>query len=329
MSFQALVTSKDEAGKVSSRVETIGDDRLPEGNVTVDVEWAGLNYKDGLCLTGAGGLVRNYPHVAGIDFAGTVAESSDDRYKAGDKVLLTGWRVGEAHWGGYAQRARVNADWLVSVPELLSTRDTMVVGTAGLTAMLAVDRLEKLGLTPEAGEVLVTGAAGGVGSIALSILGKLGYTAVAVSGRPEHAETLKGLGASEIIARDDFLGQPDKPLESARWAGLIDNVGGKMLAKALKQMKYNGIATAIGNAGGIGLDTNVLPFILRGVTLAGIDSVMQPYANRVPAWNRIAEIFDLGTYDALVEEIGLDALPDAAERILAGQVRGRTIVKLR
>lgn len=329
MSFQALVTSKDEAGKVSSRVETIGDDRLPEGNVTVDVEWAGLNYKDGLCLTGAGGLVRNYPHVAGIDFAGTVAESSDGRYKAGDKVLLTGWRVGEAHWGGYAQRARVNADWLVPVPELLSTRDTMVVGTAGLTAMLAVDRLEKLGLTPEAGEVLVTGAAGGVGSIALSMLGKLGYTAVAVSGRPEHAETLKGLGASEIIARDDFLGQPDKPLESARWAGLIDNVGGKMLAKALKQMKYNGIATAIGNAGGIGLDTNVLPFILRGVTLSGIDSVMQPYANRVPAWNRIAEIFDLGTYDALVEEIGLDALPDAAERILAGQVRGRTIVKLR
>ena len=190
MSFQALVTSKDEAGKVSSRVEMIGDDRLPEGNVTVDVEWAGLNYKDGLCLTGAGGLVRNFPHVAGIDFAGTVAESADGRYKAGDKVLLTGWRVGEAHWGGYAQRARVNADWLVPVPQGLSTRDTMVVGTAGLTAMLAVDRLEKLGLTPEAGEVLVTGAAGGVGSIALSLLGKLGYTAVAVSGRPEHAEML-------------------------------------------------------------------------------------------------------------------------------------------
>ncbi|MBF0679897.1 MAG: oxidoreductase [Devosia sp.] len=329
MSFQALVTSKDGAGKVSSRVEMIGDDRLPEGNVTVDVEWAGLNYKDGLCLTGAGGLVRNFPHVAGIDFAGTVAESADSRYKAGDKVLLTGWRVGEAHWGGYAQRARVNADWLVPVPESLSTRDTMVAGTAGLTAMLAVDRLEKLGLTPEAGEVLVTGAAGGVGSIALSLLGKLGYTAVAVSGRPEHAEMLKGLGASEIIARDEFMGQPDKPLESARWAGLIDNVGGKVLAKALKQMKYNGIATAIGNAGGIGLDTNVLPFILRGVTLAGIDSVMQPYANRVPAWNRIAEIFDLGAYDGMVSEIGLEALPAAADQILAGQVRGRTIVKLR
>lgn len=328
MSFQALVTSKGDDGKVASSVETLGEERLPEGNVTVDVEWAGLNYKDGLCLTGAGGLVRTYPHVAGIDFAGTVRESRDDRYKAGDKVVLTGWRVGEAHWGGYAQRARVNADWLVPLPEGLSTRDAMIVGTAGLTAMLAIDRLEALGVVPANGEVLVTGAAGGVGSIAISLLARLGYQAVALSGRPEHAETLKGLGASDIVVREEFLAQPDKPLESARWAGLIDNVGGAILSKALKQIKYGGAAASIGNAGGIGLDTNVLPFILRGVTLSGIDSVMQPFANRTAAWARIAKTFDLAAYGELVAEIGLAELPEAAQRILAGQVRGRTIVKL-
>lgn len=328
MSFQALVTSRSDDGKVSSSVETLGEERLPDGNVTVDVEWAGLNYKDGLCLTGAGGLVRTYPHVAGIDFAGTVRESGDGRYKAGDKVVLTGWRVGEAHWGGYAQRARLNADWLVPLPEGLSTRDAMIVGTAGLTAMLAVNRLETLGITPESGPVLVTGAAGGVGSIAISLLARLGYEAVALSGRPEHGEALKGLGASELLARDEFLAQPDKPLESARWAGLIDNVGGIILSKALKQMKYGAAAAAIGNAGGIGLETNVLPFILRGVTLAGIDSVMQPYSNRIAAWSRIAKTFDLKAYGDLVSEIGLAELPDAAQRILAGQVRGRTIVRL-
>lgn len=328
MSFQALVTSKGDDGKVTSSIETLADDKLPEGNVTVDVEWAGLNYKDGLCLTGAGGLVRNYPHVAGIDFAGTVRESGDDRYKPGEKVVLTGWRVGESHWGGYAQRARVNADWLVPLPDGLSTRDAMIVGTAGLTAMLAVDRLETLGVTRESGPVLVTGAAGGVGSIAISLLSRLGYDAVALSGRPEHAETLKALGASDILARDEFLAQPDKPLESARWAGLVDNVGGVILSKALKQMKYGGAAAAIGNAGGIGLETNVLPFILRGVTLAGIDSVMQPYANRISAWSRIATTFDLAGYGDLVSEIGLSELPESAERILAGQIRGRTVVKL-
>lgn len=328
MSFQALVTSKGDDGKVGSSVETIGEERLPEGNVTVDVEWAGLNYKDGLCLTGAGGLVRTYPHVAGIDFAGTVRESQDARYKAGDKVVLTGWRVGEAHWGGYAQRARVNADWLVPLADGLTTRDAMIVGTAGLTAMLAVARLEELGVTPESGEVLVTGAAGGVGTIAISLLARLGFQPVALSGRPEHADVLKNLGASAILPRDEFLAQADKPLESARWAGVVDNVGGKVLGKVLKQVKYGGAVAAIGNAGGIGLDTNVLPFILRGVTLSGIDSVMQPFDNRVTAWSRIAKTLDLAGYGALVEEIGLAELPAAADKILAGQVRGRTIVKL-
>ena len=328
MSFQALITDRQPDGTIVSSVETIDEDRLPEGNVTVEVEWAGLNYKDGLCLTGAGGLVRNYPHVAGVDFAGTVRDSDDARYRAGDKVVLTGWRVGEVHWGGYAQRARVNADWLVPLPQGFGTRDAMVLGTAGLTAMLAIDRLEALGVTPESGEVLVTGAAGGVGSIAISLLKRLGYRSVALSGRPEHAGALKALGAADVLERDAFFAQPDKPLESARWAAVIDNVGGKVLGKVLKQVRYGGVVAAIGNAGGIVLETNVLPFILRGVTLSGIDSVMQPYAARVAAWSRLAATFDAKAYGALVEEIGLGQLPAAAGRILAGQVHGRIVVGL-
>ena len=328
MSFRALLTDRDEAGKVTSSVQMLDDARLPEGNVTVDVDWAGLNYKDGLCLTGGGGLVRTYPHVAGIDFAGTVRESGDNRYKTGDKVVLTGWRVGETHWGGYAERARVNADWLVPLPQGLSTRDAMIVGTAGLTAMLAIDRLEKAGLTPEAGEVLVTGAAGGVGTIATSLLAKLGYQVAALSGRPQHAEALKALGAGSVVDREEFLAQPDKPLESARWAAVIDNVGGKILGKALKQVKYGGSVASIGNAGGIALETNVLPFILRGISLFGIDSVMQPYATRIAAWARIAGTFDLAAYAGLVREVGLEELPGAAREILAGEVKGRVLVKV-
>lgn len=328
MSYQALVTNRSEDGKVFSAVETLDDDRLADGNVTVEIEWAGLNYKDGLCLTGAGGLVRNYPHVAGIDFAGEVRDSQDARYKPGDKVVLTGWRVGESHWGGYSQRARVNADWLVPLPEGLSTRDAMVVGTAGLTAMLAIDRLEVLGLRPGAGEVLVTGAAGGVGSIAIALLARLGYKAVALSGRPEHAGSLKALGSTAVLPRDEFLAEPDKPLESSRWAAVIDNVGDRILGKVLRQVMYGGAVAAIGNAGGIRLETNVLPFILRGVTLTGIDSVMQPYAARTSAWVRIAQTFDVSAYGNLVEEVGLDGLPEAARRILAGEVRGRIIVPI-
>lgn len=328
MGFRALLTERDGEGKVASSVRVLDDARLPEGNVTVDIDWAGLNYKDGLCLTGGGGLVRTYPHIGGIDFAGTVRESGDIRYKAGDKVVLTGWRVGETHWGGYAERARVNADWLVPLPQGLTTRDAMIVGTAGLTAMLAIDRLEAAGLTPEAGEVLVTGAAGGVGTIATSLLAKLGYQVAALSGRPQHAEALKALGAANMVNRDEFLAQPDKPLESARWAAVIDNVGGKILGKALKQVKYGGVVASIGNAGGIALETNVLPFILRGISLFGIDSVMQPYAARVAAWQRIAKTFDLGAYAGLVREIGLEDLPDAAREILAGEVKGRVLVKV-
>ncbi len=326
MTYQALVTHRGEDGKVTSAVEMLDDARLPEGTVTVDVEWAGLNYKDGLCLTGAGGLVRTYPHVAGIDFAGIVRDSQDTRYKPGDRVVLTGWRVGETHWGGYSQRARVNGDWLVPLPEGLSTRAAMIIGTAGLTAMLAIDRLEKLGLHPDAGEVLVTGAAGGVGSIAISLLARLGYKATALSGRSEHAERLISLGSTAVLPRDAFLAEPDKPLESARWAAVIDTVGDRILGKALRQVKYGGAVAAVGNAAGIKLETNVLPFILRGVTLSGIDSVMQPYAARVAAWSRISQSFDIGAYGDLVEEVGLQGLPEAARRILAGQVRGRIIV---
>jgi len=327
MSFHALVTHKDAEGKVLSTVEELDDNSLPDGDVTVDIEWAGLNYKDGLCLTGGGGLVRAYPHVAGIDFAGTVRGSADHRYAEGQAVVLTGWRVGETHWGGYAERARVSADWLVPLPDGLSTRDAMIVGTAGLTAMLAIDRLEAAGLQPGSGEVLVTGAAGGVGSIATALLSKLGYRVAALSGRPQHGDALKALGAASLVDRAEFLAQPDKPLESARWDGAIDSVGGKVLGKLLKQVKYGGAVASLGNAGGIALETNVLPFILRGISLVGIDSVMQPYATRVAAWKRIAETFDVVAYGELVREVGLKDLPSAATEILAGEVRGRMIVR--
>ena len=329
MSFRALVTDKAADGTVFSAVETLDDDRLPEGNVTVDIDWAGLNYKDGLCLTGAGGLVRNYPHVAGIDFAGTVRETSDWRFHEGDKVVLTGWRVGESHWGGYAERARVNGDWLVPLPKGLTTRDAMVVGTAGLTAMLAINRLEAAGLKPDQGEVLVTGAAGGVGTIAISLFSKLGYTVAALSGRPQHAEALKALGAASVIDRAEFLAQPDKPLETARFAGAIDNAGGAVLGKLLRQIKYDGVVASIGMAGGVDLPTIVMPFILRGVTLIGIDSVMRPAEPRAAAWKRLAELFDVAAYADLVEEIGLEDLPAASGRILAGEVKGRVLVKVR
>ncbi|MCP8884158.1 acryloyl-CoA reductase [Devosia sp. XJ19-1] len=326
MSFRALLTEKSEDGTVSSTVQTLSDDRLPEGEVTVDVEWAGLNYKDGLCLTGQGGLVRTYPHVAGIDFAGKVSKSSDVRYRVGDPVVLTGWRVGEAHWGGYAERARVRADWLVPLPGALTTRDAMIMGTAGLTAMLAINRLETLGISPASGEVLVTGAAGGVGSIAVALLRRLGYTVAALSGRPQHADMLLALGAASIVDRAEFLAQPDKPLETAKYAAAIDCVGGDVLGKLLRQIAYGGAVASLGNAAGMGLNTNVLPFLLRGVTLAGIDSVMQPFEARQAAWARLAGLFDFGAYADNVEEVGLEALPEKAGQILRGEVKGRVLV---
>jgi acrylyl-CoA reductase (NADPH) len=327
MTFQALVTEKSDTGVITSSVQTLDDTSLPDGNVIIAVEWSGLNYKDGLALTGGGGIVRGYPHIAGIDAAGTVLDSADPRYAPGDKVILTGWRVGETRWGGFAQKLRLDADWLVPLPATMSTRTAMMLGTAGFTAMLAIDRLEANGLTLDDGEVLVTGAGGGTGSISVHLLAQLGYEVAAVSGRPQLADSLRQLGATTIIARDDLMASPDKPLESARWAAVVDSVGGAMLGKVLKQVKPHGTVAAFGNAGGIAFTTTVLPFILRGVSLLGIDSVMQPYATRVAVWTRLAELFDPVALEPLVNEIGLAELPQAALDILSGKVQGRTLVK--
>ncbi|MEK6217350.1 MAG: acryloyl-CoA reductase, partial [Boseongicola sp.] len=290
------------------------------------VEYSTVNYKDGLCIGPGGGLVRSYPHVPGIDLAGTVTASDDSRYCPGDKVVLTGWRVGEAHWGGYAEKARVNADWLVPLPEGLSTRAAMAVGTAGFTAMLAVMTLEDHGLTPEKGEVLVTGAAGGVGSVATSILSNLGYEVAAVTGRPETSDYLVSLGASRIVAREELSETVKRPLEAEIWAGCVDAVGGAMLARVLGQMKYGASIAAVGLAGGVGLPATVIPFLLRGVNLLGIDSVMQPFENRVRAWERIAADLPLEKLDAMIQPATLTDLPRLGAEILKGQVKGRVVV---
>ncbi|TBX28192.1 acryloyl-CoA reductase [Nioella sediminis] len=325
--FNALVVRKDEeSGKTSAAVEQIGLDDLPEGNVTVAVDYSTVNYKDGLCIGPGGGLVRKYPHVPGIDFAGTVEASDDARYAPGDKVVLTGWRVGEAHWGGYSQKARVNADWLVPLPEGLTSRQAMAVGTAGFTAMLAVMALEDHGLTPDKGEVLVTGAAGGVGSVATAILANLGYDVAGVTGRPEQEDYLKGLGAKRIVAREEINETVKRPLESETWAGCVDAVGGPMLARVLGQMKYGGSVSAVGLAGGAGLPATVIPFLLRGVNLLGIDSVMQPYDNRLRAWKRIASDLPMDKLEAMVHPAVLADLPDLGRSILKGGVRGRVVV---
>jgi acrylyl-CoA reductase (NADPH) len=270
--------------------------------------------------------VRNYPHVPGIDFAGTVEASDDPRYAPGDRVVLTGWRVGEVHWGGYAQKARVKADWLVPLPEGLTTRQAMAVGTAGFTSMLAVMALEDHGLAPETGEVLVTGAAGGVGSVATAILAHLGYAVAAVTGRPETGDYLRGLGAARIVAREELAETVKRPLETETWAGCVDAVGGAMLARVLGQMKYGGSVAAVGLAGGANLPATVIPFLLRGVNLLGIDSVMQPYDNRVRAWRRIATDLPMDKLEAMVHPATLADLPDLGAAILKGQVKGRVVV---
>ncbi|MGR3794423.1 acrylyl-CoA reductase (NADPH) [Vannielia sp. SX4] len=324
--MRALIVEKDDEGKTSASVQEIEESRLPEGEVTVAVEYSTVNYKDGLCIGPGGGLVRNYPHVPGIDFAGTVESSDDPRYKAGDKVVLTGWRVGEAHWGGYAEKARVKADWLVPLPDGLSTRAAMAVGTAGFTAMLAVMALEKHGLKPGQGPVLVTGASGGVGSVATAILAKLGYEVAGVTGRPESVDYLRDLGATQIVARDEIAETVKRPLESETWAGCVDAVGGAMLARVLGQMKYGASVAAVGLAGGAGLPATVVPFLLRGVNLLGIDSVMQPYENRLEAWKRVATDLPMEKLEAMIKPATLADLPGLGADILKGQVRGRVVV---
>lgn len=326
--FNALIVNKDEeTGLATAAVEQISLDQLPAGEVTVAVEYSTVNYKDGLCLSPkGGGLVRKYPHIPGIDFAGTVEASDDARYKPGDKVVLTGWRVGEAHWGGYTQKARVKADWLVPLPAGLDSRQAMAVGTAGLTAMLSVMALEDHGLSKDHGPVLVTGAAGGVGSVATAILANLGYEVAAVTGRPETEAYLRSLGATQIVAREELNETVKRPLEGETWAGCIDAVGGAMLARILGQMKYGASVASVGLAGGASLPATVIPFLLRGVNLLGIDSVMQPYDNRVRAWARLATDLPMEKLEAMVQPAGLSDLPQLGADILNGQVKGRVVV---
>ena len=326
--FTAMVVEKDEEGKTSAALQQMSEDQLPEGEVLVAVEYSTVNYKDGLCLGSGGGLVRTYPHVPGIDFAGTVETSDDARYKAGDKVVLTGWRVGETCWGGFSQKARVKADYLVPLPSGLTSRQAMAVGTAGVAAMLGIMALEDQGMLKDNGPVLVTGASGGVGSIAVGILANLGYEVAAVTGRPETAEYLKRLGASEIVAREEINETTKRPLEKETWAGCVDAVGGEMLARVLGQMKYGASVAAVGLAGGAALPATVVPFLLRGVNLLGIDSVMQPYENRVRAWNRIARDLPLDTLENMIQSAKLEDLPQLGKDILKGQVQGRVVVEV-
>ena len=326
MAFRALVVEKDEDGKTSASVREALEEELPAGDATVAVEYSTLNYKDGLCLGKGGGLVRNYPHVPGIDFAGEVVETSSSRFQTGDKVVLTGWRVGEVQWGGYAQMARVKSDWLVRLPGGLDTRQAMSVGTAGFTAMLAIMALEEHGLKPENGPVLVTGASGGVGSVATAALANLGYEVAAATGRPESEDYLKGLGASRIVPRSELAETVKRPLEPESWAGCIDSVGGSMLARLLGQMKYGSSVAAVGLAGGAGLPATVIPFLLRGINLLGIDSVMKPIEARRRAWDRIASYVPLTALDSMTRLVGLEELPQLGSDILAGRVRGRVVV---
>ncbi|WP_145171885.1 MDR family oxidoreductase [Rubripirellula lacrimiformis] len=326
MTFNALVIEKTGESEVAASMESLTVDQLPAGNVTVAIDYTTVNFKDGLCMQSRSPLVRNYPHVAGIDFAGTVEASDDSRYKPGDKVILTGWNVGESHWGGFSQKARVDADWLVPLPDGLTTRQAMAVGTAGVAAILAVIALEKHGLKPDHGEVLVTGAAGGVGSIATAVLGNLGYQVAAVTGRPEAADYLTSLGATRIVPRSEIDTVSKRPMESATWAGCVDAVGGEMLARVLGQMKYGGSVAAVGLAGGSSLPTTVIPFLLRGVNLLGIDSVLQPFPNRLEAWQRIAADLPLAKLDAMIQPATLADVPRLTTDILQGKIKGRVVV---
>ncbi|MGC8202719.1 MDR family oxidoreductase [Aliiroseovarius sp. PTFE2010] len=327
--MRAIVLRQD-GDTAKPAIEDISESDLPEAEVTVAVEYTTVNYKDGLCMSPkGGGLVRKYPHIPGIDFAGTVEASGDVRYKPGDKVVLTGWRVGEAHWGGYAEKARVKADWLVPLPDGLTTRQAMAVGTAGFTAMLAVMALEDHGLKDMHGEVLVTGAAGGVGSVATAILANLGYDVAGVTGRPELEGYLKSLGAKRIVARDQLNETVKRPLESETWAGCIDAVGGAMLARVLGQMKYGGSVAAVGLAGGSALPATVIPFLLRGVNLLGIDSVLRPFESRQRAWKRIARDLPMDKLEDMVVEATLGDLPALCADIIKGKVRGRVVADVR
>ncbi len=322
--YRALQINKDEAG-YRTELKALDESALPEGDVTVEVAWSTLNYKDGLAITGKGPVVRKFPLTPGIDMAGTVLESSHPCWKPGDKVVLNGWGVGETHSGCLAQKVRLNAHWLVPLPPTFTERQAMAIGTAGYTAMLCVLALEKHGIKPTDGEILVTGANGGVGSVAIMLLAKLGYTVIASTGRPEEAAHLKALGASDIIDRKE-LSEPGKPLGKERWAGVIDSVGSTTLANACATTKYAGAVAACGLAGGADFPATVMPFILRGVTLYGIDSVMAPSGKRMEAWTRLARDLDVAKLEANTAEIGLAEAIDVGAKLLEGRVRGRVVV---
>jgi acrylyl-CoA reductase (NADPH) len=324
--FKAIRIDKADKGTTATLAQ-FDEAEMMEGDVLVRVEWSTLNYKDGLAVTGKSPVVRRFPMIAGIDFAGTVEQSTHPSWKTGDKVVCTGWGMGETHLGAYAEKARVKGDWLVRLPNGLSAREAMAIGTAGFTAMLAILALERHGLSPKSGPVVVTGAAGGVGSVATAVLAKLGYHVIASTGRTSEADYLKGLGAAEVIDRNE-LSAPAKPLAKERWAGGVDSVGATTLANLLSMTKYGGAIAACGLAGGMDLPTSVAPFILRGVCLLGIDSVMCPISPRKAAWERLARDLDRAKLVEITTEIGLDQVVDMAPKILAGQVRGRIVVKI-
>ena len=324
--FRAIVIEKSDGGQKVGLTD-FDEANLMEGNVTVRVEWSTVNYKDGLAITGKAPVVRRFPMIPGIDLAGSVESSSDPRWKPGDRVILNGWGLGETHLGGYAEKARVKADWLVPLPARSSARSAMAIGTAGYTAMLAVMALERHGLVPRQGPVIVTGAAGGVGSVAIALLAKLGFDVIASTGRPGEADYLRALGAREIIERKELAGTP-KPLGRERWAGAIDSVGSTTLANVLSMIRYGGAVAACGLAGGMDLPATVAPFILRAVSLIGIDSVMCPMERRREAWKRLASDLDAGKLAPMISEIDLAGVPDACRRIMEGGVRGRIVVKI-
>jgi len=324
--MQALVLEQSE-GKTRAEVKHISVDTLPPGEVTVDIHWSGLNYKDALAITGKGKIIRQFPMVPGIDFSGTVRHSEDPRFHAGQSVLLTGWGVGENHWGGLAEQARVKGDWLIPMPEGLDGRKAMIIGTAGLTAMLCVMALEEGDLVPQSGEVVVTGASGGVGSTAVSLLSSLGYQVVAVSGRSSTHDYLRQLGASEILPREAFVAD-SRPLEKQRWAGAVDTAGDKVLAGVLAQMNYGGVVAACGLAAGFALPTTVMPFILRNVRLQGVDSVTTPLNRRLEAWKRLTKTLPDAFYQQATSEITLAEAVASAEKLLNNEITGRTLVKI-
>jgi acrylyl-CoA reductase (NADPH) len=324
--FRAIVLD-DAGGKVTPSIKTLSDDALPPGDVVVRVAYSDLNYKDGMVVKGLGKLVRTYPHVPGIDFSGVVEASQSSRFKPGDAVILTGWRVGEVHWGGYAGKARVKSDWLVPLPVGMTARQAMAIGTAGFTAMLAVMSLEEHGLKPDnTGEVLVTGAAGGVGSVAIALLANLGYRVAAVTGRPDTHAYLRDLGAATIVDRGELETPPKGPMGPERWSGAIDNVGGVSLGNVLASLCYWGSCASVGNAAGIKFEATVIPFLLRGINLLGIDSATCPTERRITAWSRLARELPMDKLDGMTQVVPLAAVPEQAELILKGKIRGRTVI---